>query len=220
MGVLFRLIELLLLILPLVGLITAGIKAFSAMSRRAGETASESAADPTHQASTGSPTAHWRAIKRALEVHQQTDARWVEYELDAARLLDFPVMTDMRDALTTQFHKAKLRADLHKPARAEDLFDDRNAAREYLDAVEDYVIAFNAAEAEAMRRRRSGFSPEENQRLARAQSLLRIAADNAATAKERQHAYGLARNELDGLIVLPDNTRTRIEREIAGEIDR
>ena len=224
MGVLFRLIELLLLILPLVGLIAAGIKAISSMSRRAGEKARNSALDDTSadQARGTRPAnqaAHWRAIRRALEAHQQTDARWLEYELDASRLLDFPVMTDLRDPLTTGFHKAKLRADLHKPARAEDLFDARDAARQYLDAVEDYVTAFNAAEAEAMRRRTSDFSPQEQQRLVRAQSLLRVAADVAATAHERQHAYGLARAELDGLIVLPDNTRSNIERGIAGEID-
>ena len=224
MGVLFRLIELLLLILPLVGLIAAGIKAISSMSRRAGEKARNPAPDDTsgdqaRGTPTGNPAAHWRAIRRALEAHKQTDARWLEYELDASRLLDFPVMTDLRDPLTTGFHKAKLRADLHKPPRAEDLFDDRDAARQYLDAVEDYVTAFNAAEAEAMRRRTSDFSKEEKQRLARAQSLLRVAADTAATAHERQHAYGLARTELDGLIVLPDNTRSNIERGIAGEID-
>ena len=82
------------------------------------------------------------------------------------------------------------------------------------------MTAFNAAEAEAMRRRSSDFSKEEKQRLVRAQSLLRIAADTAATTQERQHAYQLARTELDGLIVLPDNTRTNIERGILGEIDR
>jgi hypothetical protein len=223
-GVLIRLIELLLLVLPLVGLIVAGIKAISSISRRAGDRAGNSAPDETgaqvRGASTGNQAAHWRALRRAIEAHEQTDARWLEYELDAARLLDFPVMTDMRDPLTTRFHKAKLRADLHKPLRAEDLFDDRDGAREYLDAVEDYVTAFNTAESEAMRRRTSDFSKEEKQRLARAQRLLRIAADAAATAQERQRAYGLARTELDGLIVLPDNTRTSIERGIIGEIDR
>lgn len=223
MGVLFRLVELLLLALPLIGLIAAGIRAVSAMNRRTRQTTDSSddnSAAPARAASTGNPAAHWQAIKRAIEAHEKTDARWLVYELDATRLLDFPVMTDMRDPLTTGFHRAKLRADLHKPLRAEDLFDDRDAAREYLDAVEDYVTAFNAAEAEAMRRRSSDFSKEERQRLARAQSLLRIAADTAATTQERQHAYQLARTELDGLIVLPDNTRTSIERGILGEIDR
>lgn len=224
MGVLFRLVELLLLALPLIGLIAAGIKMISGMSRRAEKTADSSdggaGAPPARESAVGNPAAHWQAIKRALDAHEKTDARWLEYELDATRLLDFPVMTDMRDPLTTRFHRAKLRADLHRPLRAEDLLDDRDAAREYLDAVEDYVTAFNAAESEAKRRRGSDFSPEERQRLARAQSLLRIAADAAATTQERQHAYHLARTELDGLIVLPDNTRASIERGILGEIDR
>ncbi|OBK15967.1 hypothetical protein [Mycobacterium asiaticum] len=224
MGVLFRVVELLLLVLPLIGVIAAGIKAFSSFSKRAAERTSDSeraeipGATASDTSAPGNPAAHWRAIRRALEAHEDTDARWLAYELDVSRLLDFPVMTDMRDPLTTRFHKAKLRADLLKPLRAEDLSDDRDAARQYLDAVEDYVTAFNAAEAEAMRRRTNDFSKEEKQRVASAQSLLRIAADSGATAQERQHAYGLARTELDGLVVLPDVTRTSIERSIAGEI--
>lgn len=81
------------------------------------------------------------------------------------------------------------------------------------------MTAFNAAEAEAIRRRRNDFSREEQQRLSRAQSLLRVASDTAATPQERGHAYEVARKELDGLIVLPDSTRAAIERGVAGEID-
>ncbi|QLL05072.1 hypothetical protein [Mycobacterium vicinigordonae] len=219
MGVLLRLLELLLLLLPLVGLIVAGLKAISALGRRAEQQAENAAAAEVSKAPAGNQAARWRAIRRAIEAHEQTDARWLQYELDVARLLDFPLMTDLRDPLTAGFHKAKLRADLHKPLRAEDLFDDRDGASAYLSAVEDYVTAFNAAEAEARRRQRSDFSAEEKQRLARAQNLLRIAADSAATAQERKHAYGLARTELDGLVVLPDITRAGIERDIAGELD-
>jgi hypothetical protein len=43
------------------------------------------------------------------------------YELDAAKLLDFPRITDMRDPLTMRFQRAKLRADLLRPNTAEDL---------------------------------------------------------------------------------------------------
>ena len=81
------------------------------------------------------------------------------------------------------------------------------------------MTAFNAAEAEAARRRRSDFSRADQQRLARAQSLLRVAADHGATRQEREHAYDLARGELDGLVVLPDRTRAALERGIAGELD-
>jgi hypothetical protein len=151
--------------------------------------------------------------------HDRTDTRWLDYEIDITKLLDYPLMTDMRDPLTERFHRAKLRADLLRPADAGDLLDDNVAAREYRDAVEEYVTAFDVAEAEAMRRRRSGFSREEQQRLSRAHSTLRIATDTAATPQERERAFEVARRELDGLIVLPERTRAAIERGIAGELD-
>jgi hypothetical protein len=81
------------------------------------------------------------------------------------------------------------------------------------------VAAFDVAESEAMRRRRSDFSAEGQERLARAQNLLRLASDTGATPQERQNAYARARKELDGLIVLPATTRASIERKIAGEIE-
>lgn len=129
----------------------------AAAREASGDLASDSPAMP-RPTTVENDAARWRAITRAVEAHERTDARWLEYELDAAKLLDFPVMTDMRDPLTTAFHKAKLQADFHKPLRAEDLLDDPDAAGHYLDAVRDYVTAFDTAEAEAMRRRRTGFS--------------------------------------------------------------
>ncbi len=164
--------------------------------------------------------AQWRSIRRVLQEHGRTDARWLDYELDVAKLLDFPLMTDMRDPLTISFHKAKLRADLLRPIQAEDLLDDRDAAARYLAAVEDYVTAFNVAEAEAIRRRRNDFSRADEQRITRAQSLLRVASDPAAAPQERQNAYELARKELDGIVVLPAATQASIERGISGEIER
>jgi hypothetical protein len=227
MGLLFRLAEFLIVILPLAGVTVAAIKAFLANQRRgvesrdsarAGRPDNVPAATPLGRAGTNQ-AAQWASIKRVLEEHSRTDARWLEYELDFAKLLDFPLMTDMRNPLTMGFHKAKLRADFLRPVKAEDLLDDREAAGQYLAAVQEYVTAFNAAEAEAIRRRRNDFSQEGQQRIARAQSLMRVASDSAATTQERQHAYDLARKELDGLIVLPRATQARIERGISGEID-
>jgi hypothetical protein len=163
--------------------------------------------------------AQWRSLTRVIEEHSRTDARWLEYELDYAKLLEFPLMTNMRDPLTIGFHKAKLRADFLRPVKAEDLLDDREAAAQYLAAVEDYVTAFNIAEAEAKRRRLDDFSQEGQQRIARAQNLLRVASDSAATPQERKNAYDRARKELDGLVVLPSTTQASIERRISGQID-
>lgn len=211
--------ELLLILVPLAGAIYAAFKGVSAINRRQGQSPPEVEASPVVHSEAKSQAAHWRTITRLLDQHSRTDSRWLDYELDAAKLLDFPVMTDMREPLTVAFHRAKLRADLLRPAKAEELLDDPETAREYLDAVEAYATAFQAAEAEAVRRRRSDFSREDQQRLTRAQSLLRVAADRGATQQERERAYDLARGELDGLVVLPDRTRGALERGIAGELD-
>jgi hypothetical protein len=212
-GLLFRLAEFLLVIVPLAGVIIAAIRAFSANKRPA-----ENSPGPDRVGIGGNQAAQWRSLTRVLREHDRTDTRWLEYELDFGRLLDFPLMTDMRDPLTIDFHKAKLRADFLRPAKAEDLLEDGDAAARYLAAVEDYVTAFNIAEAEAKRRRRTDFSQDGQQRIARAANLLRMASDSAATPQERQTAYDRARRELDGLIVLPAATQASIESGISGEL--
>ena len=160
-----------------------------------------------------------RELAKLLAAHDHTDTRWFDYEIDIAKLLDFPLMTDMRNPLTIAFHKAKGRADLLRPERPDDLAGDRTAQLEYRDAVHEYITAFEVAEAEAIRRRRSDFSEDDQQRLARAQHLLYLAQDDAATHEERQNAYARARKELDGLIVLPAPAQAAIERRIAGQIE-
>ncbi len=214
----FRLAELLIVLLPLVGMVVAAVKAFGAVQRRASEPQAADVPAPTEQPA-NNRAAQWRSLRRVIEEHGRTDARWLEYELDFAKLLDFPLMTDMRDPLTIDFHKAKLRADFLRPVKAEDLLDDRDAAAQYLAAVQDYATAFNIAEAEAKRKRRSDFSRADQQRIARAQSLLRVASDSAATPQERQNAYELARKELDGLVVFPTVTQASIERGISGQLE-
>ncbi len=224
MGLLFRLAELLLLILPLAGMAVAAIKAFGAARRRVEESRDSGRARIPDDATAAAPptnhAAQWRSIRRVLDEHARTDERWLEYELDVGKLLDFPLMTDMRDPLTVGFHRAKLRADFLRPVKAEDLLDDRDGAARYQAAVEDYVTAFNVAEAEAIRRRRSDFASDDQQRIARAQRLLRVAADTAAAPQERQNAYDLAGKELDGLIVLPSTTQASIEHGISGQLEQ
>jgi hypothetical protein len=218
MGLLLvRLIELLIVIVPVIGIVVAGVKALSAARGRQVYRGDESAAGAPQP--TNSHAAQWRAISRTIKEHDRTDTRWLDYELDIGKLLDFPLMTDMSNPLTERFHRAKLRADLLRPAKAEDLLEDGDATRQYLDAVENYVTAFDVAEAEAIRRRRNDFTKVDQQRLSRARSALRVAVDTAATAQERERAYALARRELDGLVVLPERARTAIERGIAGELD-
>lgn len=215
MGLVIRLVELLVVLVPLVGVFLAGRKAWTAARDRGPEP--EPVVAPAAPAEVNT-AARWQAIARAVKEQDRVDTRWLEYELDVAKLLDFPLMTDMREPLVVEFHRARVRADLLRPAKAEDLLDDKTAADDYLNAVGDYVTAFDVAEAEAIRRRRNDFTAEQSTRIARAQSLLRVALDGAATPGERDRAYAVATRELDGLLVLPERTRAAIERGIAGEL--
>lgn len=217
-GLLIRLAELLIVILPLAGAAVAVVRSFGA-NRRAAEQPPVTDRAEAPPDTGDNHVAQWRSLRRVVEEHSRTDTRWLDYELDVAKLLDFPMMTDMRDPLTVAFHKAKLRADFLRPVKAEDLLDDREAAAQYRSAVEDYVTAFNTAETEAKRRRRSDFSSSDQQRIARAQNLLRVASDPAAAPQERRRAYELARQELDGLLVLPATTQAAIERRAFGELE-
>lgn len=208
-----RLLELLIVLVPLIGVLYGGWRVVEAARARR-EPQPQPLDEPRATA-----TVPWQAITRAVKTHDRTDTRWLEYELDVGKLLDYPAMTDMRNPLTERFHRAKLRADLLRPAQAEDLVNDPDAAREYIDAVTEYATAFEAAETEAVRRGRSDFTAEDKQRIARAKSALRIAVDAAATPQERERGYELAMRELDGLIVLPAPVRAALERGIAGELD-
>ena len=159
-----------------------------------------------------------REMTNLLALQDKTDARWLDYEMDIAKLLDFPMMTDMRAPLTVAFHRARQRADLLRPTGPDDLLGDRGAQVDYRDAVSDYVSAFDVAEAEAVRRRRSDFSADDQERLGRAPAP-RPFSLRGATPQERQNAYARARAELVGLIALPAVTIAEIERGIAGELE-
>jgi hypothetical protein len=216
------------LIFPLGGVIGGGVRAIAAANDRRAERRLEryrikqqtkiAVAEASGRGKVDEAVAR-REMTKVGAQHDRVDGRWLDYEMDIAKLLDFPMMTDMRQPLTVAFHKARSRADLLRPASVDDVLGDRAAQLDYRDAVHDYASAFDVAEAEAIRRRRSDFSAEGQDRLERAQHLLRVASDEAATPHERQHAYAKARNELDGLMVLPAVTRASIERRIAGEIE-
>lgn len=216
------------LVFPLGGMVGGGVRAVAAANERRAERRLERyrikqqtkiAVAEAAGRSSGNEAKHRRELTRVIERHGQTDARWLDYEIDVAKLLDFPLMTDMRHPLTMEFHKARRRADLLRPDKLEDLAGDREAQLEYRDAVHDYVTAFDVAEAEAIRLRRSTFSDEDQQRIARAQNLLRLAENEGATPQERQNAYTRARAELEGILALPAVTRASIERKLAGELE-
>ncbi len=153
-------------------------------------------------------------LERLFASHDAVTSRWLEYELDVAKLIAFPAMSDGRQPLTAAFLRAKRIADGLRPASVKaKLTSDQ--LTEYRNAVADYEVAFDLAEREARRLRDSTFSEVERKRLTTAKQLLTVAIDEAATPAERQLAYRRVREQLDGLIALSDEAVEVLEKKVA-----
>lgn len=174
-------------------------------------------APPTGAISIQPPAAalsHTDLLKRLFAEHDDITKRWLDYELDVAKLIAYPAMSDGRQPLTAAFLRAKKLADSLRPSAADKKVTEQQVG-EYLDAVGNYTVAFDIAERDARRLRDSTFSEAERKRLARAQQLLKTAVDESATQAERNIAYKRVREELDGLIVLSDDAVEVLEKKVA-----
>jgi len=156
-------------------------------------------------------------LERLFATHDSVTARWLEYELDVAKMIAFPAMSDGRQPLTAAYLRAKRIADGLRPASAKARLT-REQLTEYRNAVADFEVAFDVAERDARRLRDSSFSEGERKRLDTAKQLLTVAIDQAATPAERQLAYRRVREELDGLISISDEAIEVLEKKVMLEI--
>lgn len=163
------------------------------------------------------PEPQSQQLERLFAAHDEVTHRWLEYELDVAKLIAFPAMSDGRQPLTAAFLRAKKKADNLRPESAKAKIAADQLA-EYRDAVTDYEVAFDVAERDARRIRDSSFTEAERKRLDTAKQLLTVAIDQAATPAERQVAYRRVRQELDGLISLSDGAIDVLEKKVALEL--
>ncbi|WP_051192073.1 hypothetical protein [Microbacterium luticocti] len=186
----------------------AEAKAAQAESRNRGRqqvmAAASAPAEPSHE----------QQLERLFTAHDAVTKRWLEYELDVAKLIAFPAMSDGRQPLTAAFLRAKKVADRLRPASAKTRLSP-DELTEYRNAVTDYEVAFDVAERDARRLRDSSFTEAERKRLGTAKQLLTVAVDQAATPAERQIAYKRVREELDGLISLSDGAVEVLEKKVA-----
>ncbi|WP_045074616.1 hypothetical protein [Psychromicrobium lacuslunae] len=155
--------------------------------------------------------------ERLVTDHDAVNARWLDYELDVAKLIDYPMMSDVREPLTVDFLRAKRLADGLRPEHASEISTEAQLI-EYRQAVRNFEVSFDIAEREAKRLKDQHFTEPERQRLKTAKKLLPIAVDEASTPAERQLAYERTRKELDGLIVLPDEALAALEKRVQAGI--
>lgn len=157
-------------------------------------------------------------LTKIFATHDAITARWLDYELDVAKLIAFPTMSDGRQELTAAFLRAKKVADSLRPASV-DAKVTPDQVTEYRAAVTDFEVAFDLAERDARRVRDSQFSDVERKRLATAQKLLAVALDQSATPAERQVAYRRVRDEVEGLLSLSDDAVDLLEKKVALQLE-
>lgn len=160
---------------------------------------------------------HATQLERLFAEHDEITARWLDYELDVAKIIAFPAMSDGRQPLTAAFLRAKRIADGLRPASSKAKLT-KEQLTEYRDAVADFEVAFDVAERDARRLRDSSFSESERKRLDTAKKLLTVAIDQASTPAERQLAYKRVREELDGLISISDEAIEVLEKKVMLEL--
>jgi hypothetical protein len=156
-------------------------------------------------------------LEKLFAAHDAVTARWLDYELDVAKLIAFPAMSDGRQPLTAAFLRARKVADRLRPPSTKSRVTPAQLT-EYRNAVTDYEVAFDVAERDARRLKDSTFTEPERRRLDTAKQLLTVAVDQAATPAERQLAYKRVREELDGLISLSDGAIEVLENKVALEL--
>lgn len=165
--------------------------------------------------------AHNRRKKRAvkdwedvMERHDDIRKAWALYELDPMKMLDYPVLSDMREKVTVQLHASLRKANALRPANTRVAMSDAEDFGKYAASVDDLEIAFHSAENEAKRVQWSKFNPDEQKRLMTAKRLLNFVLDANGSEFERQAAYKRLAKEINGLLVLPDMTLQALETNI------
>ena len=74
-----------------------------------------------------------------MATHDAVNHKWLDYELDVGKLIDYPLMTDVREPLTVAFLRAKKEADGLRPATPQDITTPARLA-EYRAAVHSFDL--------------------------------------------------------------------------------
>lgn len=128
---------------------------------------------------------------------------WSEYETDPVKVLDYPMISNMGFAPTSNFHLSML--------RTKNAFNDGSDIQAIRSAVTEFEHSYNVMISEAQRMKWNTFSVEEQKHLRTAQQLLNMAMDSSSSPNERNMAYKKLLKEVEGIITLSPTTILEIE---------
>lgn len=136
----------------------------------------------------------------ATEVYGQTMLASASYETDLGKQIDFPIMTDVTNPATSKYVKAMKNANLAirttpaKPSLAQ--------AEHLMAEVQEFSVAFDAAERQAIRLKWSDFTVAEQTRLKDARTSLELIERGGLSDEARNAQYKRIVRLVEGLVTI------------------
>lgn len=138
--------------------------------------------------------------------------RWLSYETDVRKAMDFPLMRDLNHPLVQRTVAAMSQAQSmhreHPPVLSDDV---EPSQQPFVLAADEFHTALKRAVAEAHRVRRSLLTRAQRKNLDTAERLFAIVTDPAAAPNERQMALKQMNRLLEGIISVPEQVWMQIE---------
>ena len=150
-------------------------------------------------------------LEKLLERHDAVRQAWASYELDPMKMLDYPLLSDMREKTTQDLLLALRKANDIRETHSIQSLQTSEIFTDYKNAVLELEHTFEVAEREAKRVQWSNFSQDEQKRLIKAKQLMGFVLDANGSDFERQAAYKQLAKEINGLIALPNMTIQSLE---------
>lgn len=152
----------------------------------------------------------------ALATHATLDEKWASYEESLDSILANPLMRNLEDpavaaAVRAMGRAQSLRADSAPHLGLNETISSSGAS-DYLDAVNEYRTAFEAAQRKSDLRGLDEFSKDDRDKIELARRMLAMAMDPGATESERQTSYDRVIKIVKGLrLSVPKKAFSRVE---------
>jgi hypothetical protein len=140
-------------------------------------------------------------------------SRWFEYEIDILKMLDAPLLVDHSCDQTAEFIRAMTAAKDLKESVS--FYTDKSAEQEvakseFVEAVTQMEMKFNAAENHALARGMATFNESEQRKMILSRQQFVMSADTSASEHERDQAFKQAVKNLEGVLRIKPEARVKM----------
>ena len=150
--------------------------------------------------------------ERLDERHQKIVSAYLDYEIDLAKSLEYPLMVDASDPKTAALIRSILKtADIKEH---EDRSKVSASSSKFYDAVVSLEIAFTAAENNARKVGGTIWDSAEHRKVKTAKTLHSVVMDDNASQNERRNAFTQIFKTLEGVALIPEKSEMKMRQTI------